>query len=268
MAHVAPEGGLVSAVGRLRAVMVALVVPVGGLVLWWLLSAGSSSPFYPPLETILATFRETWLSTRVGSDILPSLRRLGEGFALATFCGVAAGVLLGRVPVLNLALQPAIQFTRSIPATGLVPVGIVVLGIGDAPKILLIAFVCTFPILLNTSDAVRSIESGLEDVGRTFRLTRWQRITAIQLPSAAPQIFAGMRISLAIGFIIMIVAEMVGSTDGIGYVTLNAQQRFDVPVMWSGMILLGLLGALLNLLFVLIEQRVLRWHHRSTGRTS
>jgi ABC-type nitrate/sulfonate/bicarbonate transport system permease component len=113
---------------------------------------------------------------------------------------------------------------------------------------------------------VRGIERGLEDVGRTFRLTRRQRIFAVQLPSAAPQIFAGMRIALAIAFIMMIVTEMVGATSGIGFVTLNAQQSFQVPLMWSGMILLGVLGAFLNFLFLLVERRVLRWHYRSTGR--
>ena len=158
------------------------------------------------------------------------------------------------------------QFARSIPATGLVPVSITLMGIGNAPKIWLIGFVCMFPILLNTIDGVRGIERGLEDVGRTFRLTRRQRIFQIQLPSAAPQIFAGMRISLAFAFIMMIVTEMVGATSGIGFVTLNAQQSFQVPLMWAGMILLGLLGAFLNILFLLVERRVLSWHYRSTGR--
>jgi len=123
-----------------------------------------------------------------------------------------------------------------------------------------------FPILLNTIDGVRGIEPGLEDVARSFRLTRRQRIFTIQLPSAAPRIFAGMRIALSIAFIMMIVTEMIGATSGIGFVTLNAQQNFQVPLMWSGMILLGILGALLNFLFLLLERRVLRWHYRSTGR--
>ena len=123
-----------------------------------------------------------------------------------------------------------------------------------------------FPILLNTIDGVRSVERGLEDVARTFRLTRRQRIFQIQLPSAAPQIFAGMRISLAFAFIMMIVTEMVGATSGIGFVTLNAQQSFQVPLMWAGMLLLGILGALLNVLFLMLERRVLSWHYRSTGR--
>ena len=255
-----------SIAARARAVGVSLLVPVLVLVLWWVLSADSTSAFYPPLETILTNFRETWLFAHVGSDVVPSLERFVLGFALAVFLGIFCGVLLGRLRVLDLAFQPSVQFARSIPATGLVPVSITLMGIGNAPKIWLIGFVCMFPILLNTIDGVRGIERGLEDVGRTFRLSRRQRIFSIQLPSAAPQIFAGMRISLAFAFIMMIVTEMVGATSGIGFVTLNAQQSFQVPLMWSGMLLLGVLGAFLNFLFLLIERRVLSWHYRSTGR--
>jgi ABC-type nitrate/sulfonate/bicarbonate transport system permease component len=251
---------------RSRAIGVSLIVPVAVVVLWWVLSAGSTSAFYPSLQTILQNFRETWLFAHVGSDVVPSLIRFLLGYLLAVVGGVALGVLFGRLRTLDLAFQPSIQFARSIPATGLVPVAITLMGIGNAPKIWLIAFVCVFPILLNTIDGVRGIERGLEDVGRTFRLTRRQRIFAIQLPSAAPQIFAGMRIALAIAFIMMIVTEMVGATSGIGFVTLNAQQSFQVPLMWSGMLLLGVLGAFLNFLFLLVERRVLRWHYRSTGR--
>jgi ABC-type nitrate/sulfonate/bicarbonate transport system permease component len=256
----------VTAAARARSLAISLVVPVAAIVLWWVLSAHSTSTYYPPLHTIVTAFRKTWLFSHFGSDIVPSLIRLAAGYALAVVLGVVLGVLFGRVAMLDLAFKPAVQFARSIPATGLVPVSIVLLGIGTAPKIWLIAFVCLFPILLNTIDGVRSVEPGLEDVGTTFRLSRRQRVISIQLPSAAPQMFAGMRIALAFAFIMMIVSEMVGATNGIGFVTLNAQQSFDIPVMWSGMILLGILGATLNLGFVLVERHVLAWHYRSTGR--
>ncbi len=88
---------------------------------------------------------------------------------------------------------------------------------------------------------------------------------AIQMPSAAPQIFAGMRTAISLAFIMMIVTEMVGATSGIGFVTVNAQQSFRSAEMWSGMILLAVLGAALNGLFVLAEKRILRWHYRATG---
>lgn len=246
-------------------VAIGSVVPVVICVVWWFQSAGSTSPYFPPLERILTNFRKTWLFDRFGSDVVPSLTRLALGYLLACAVGISSGVLLGRIRVLDRAFQPAIQFARSIPATALVPIGITVAGIGDAPKVWLIAFVCVFPVLLNTIEGVRSVNSGLEDVGRTFALTRWQRVMAIQVPSASPHILAGMRIALPIAIIMMIVTEMVGATSGIGFITLNAQQAFQIPLMWSGMILLGVLGALLNGAFVLLERRVLRWHYQSVG---
>jgi ABC-type nitrate/sulfonate/bicarbonate transport system permease component len=253
--------------GRGRDVAIALAVPVAAVAIWWVASAGSTSPFYPSLQAILDSFRQTWLFAHFGSDIVPSLERMLAGYAIAVVVGVGLGVLLGRLRTVDRAVQPLVQFGRATPATALVPVGITLLGIGDAPKIYLIAFVSLFPILLNTIDGVRAIEPGLLDVARSFRLTRWQRVFALQLPSAAPQIFAGMRIALGIAFIMMIVTEMVAATSGIGYITLNAQQSFQSAQMWAGMILLALLGAGINLVFVAIERRVLRWHHGATGRS-
>jgi ABC-type nitrate/sulfonate/bicarbonate transport system permease component len=254
------------ALGRARAVGISLIVPVVAVMTWWFASQDSTSPFYPSLETIASNFRENWLFERFGSDVVPSLTRLALGYLVAVVAGVALGVLFGRQRELYRAFRPAVEFARSVPATALVPIVIVLLGLGDAPKIWLIGFVTMFPILLNTIDGVRSVEPGLEDVGRTFRLTRRQRILSIQLPSAAPQIFAGMRIALTIAFVMMVITEMIGATNGLGFVTLNAQQSFQVPLLWSGMILLGLLGALLNIVFVVAERRVLRWHHLSTQK--
>lgn len=247
-----------------RRIGIASVVPVVVGVFWWFESANSQSAFFPPLQSIVANFPDTWFQ-HFSSDIVPSLYRLAMGYLLAVVVGISLGILLGRLRMVDHALQPAIQFARSIPATALVPISITVAGIGDAPKIWLIVIVCAFPILLNTIEGVRSVNAGLEDVGRTFGLTRWQRIIAIQVPSASPYIFAGMRISLPIAIIMMIVTEMVGATSGIGFITLNAQQGFQIPLMWSGMILLGVLGALLNGAFVLVERRVLRWHYQSVG---
>lgn len=131
---------------RLRSLAIALVMPLALPVLWWFATAGSTSPFYPSLETILVSFRDTWLFSHVGSDAIPSLERFLFGYLLAIALGVGLGVLFGRLRLLDAAFQPAIQFSRSIPATALVPVSITLLGIGSTPKIWLIAFVCLFPI--------------------------------------------------------------------------------------------------------------------------
>ena len=179
---------------RTRIVGVSLIVPVVLIVLWWVLSADSTSAFYPSLSSILTSFKDTWLFSRVGSDVVPSLIRFGLGYLLAVFLGIFFGVLFGRLRLLDLAFQPTVQFARSIPATGLVPVSITLMGIGNAPKIWLIGFVCMFPILLNTIDGVRNVERWL----RTSRDVQHHAQTADlpdPLPSASPRIFAGMRMA-------------------------------------------------------------------------
>ncbi|MER7164901.1 ABC transporter permease [Micromonospora sp. NPDC000207] len=244
-----------------------LLVPVLLVLLWWTTSAGSTSPFYPPLREVLAAFGESWLFARVGSDLVPSLTRLLAGLLIATTVGIAVGTALGRNRLLRQALNPAVQFCRSLPGAALIPVSVVLFGIGDGSKILVIAFVCLFPVLLNTVDAVRGIDPQLEDVARSYRLTPAQRLAFVLLPAAAPQIFAGIRTALGIAFIMMVVTELYAATNGVGFVTLSARNSFDVPQMWAGTVLLGLLGVALSALFLALQRRVLRWHIGMTERT-
>lgn len=243
-----------------------LLVPVLLVLLWWATSVASSSPFYPPLNEVLRSFQETWLFARVGSDVVPSLARLLAGLLIATVVGVALGAALGRSRRLWQALNPSVQFGRSVPGTALVPVSVVLLGIGDVSKVVVIAFVCVFPVLLNTVDAVRGIDPQLEAVARSYRLTRGQRFAYLLLPAAAPQIFAGIRTALGIAFIMMVVTELYAATNGIGFVTVTARSSFDVPQMWAGTVLMGLLGVAVSVAFLALQRRVLRWHIGMTGR--
>lgn len=117
-----------------------------------------------------------------------------------------------------------------------------------------------WPILLNTQDGVGSVGPELGSMSLAYRLTLWQRIWRIVLPSALPQIFAGARTALAISFIVMVISEMLAATNGIGYFVLQSQSLSAITDMWSGIILLAILGYLLNLLFLAVQHRVLRWH--------
>ncbi|GAA3739434.1 ABC transporter permease [Plantactinospora mayteni] len=243
-----------------------LLVPGLLVLLWWTTSAGSTSPFYPPLREVLAAFQESWLFARLGSDLVPSVTRLLAGLLIATVVGIAVGAALGRSRLLARALNPAVQFCRSVPGTALIPISVVLFGIGDGSKILVIAFVCVFPVLLNTVDAVRGVDPQLEDVARSYRLTPVQRLAFVLLPAAAPQIFAGIRTALGIAFIMMVVTELYAATNGVGFVTLSARNSFDVPQMWAGTVLLGLLGVALSALFLVLQRRVLRWHIGMTER--
>jgi ABC-type nitrate/sulfonate/bicarbonate transport system permease component len=248
---------------RALATTLEITVPLLLLVLWGLLSANSDTYYFPPLTDILQTFMDTWVFERVRSDVLPSLTRLALGYGIACVVAVAAGVALGLSRPLRRATDPIVQFLRAIPPPALLPFGILVLGVGNAMKVFIIAFVCLWPVLLNTIDGVAGVDPTLRETARVYDIGPVDRVLRVTLPAAAPQIFAGMRTALSLALILMVISEMVASTNGIGYFVLQAQRSFAIPEMWSGILLLGILGYVLNALFLLVERRVLRWHRGS-----
>lgn len=245
---------------RSTAIGLEVGTPLLLLAVWWIWSEGANSFYFPPLSDILVEFRELWLFDRLGSDVAPSLLRATLGFAAACSVAVTGGLLLGLSPLARRVAMPVVDFVRAIPAPALIPFAILVFGVGDAMKIFIIALVCTFPILLNTIDGVRGIDSTLADTARMFGLTGWGRVRSVILPAAAPRVFAGMRTSLSLALILMVVSEMVASTNGIGFFVLQSQRSFAIPEMWAGILLIGLLGFALNAAFVSVERRVLSWH--------
>ena len=191
---------------------------------------------------------------------MPSLGRLAAGFVLAVVLRIALGVVLGRRPTLRRLLTPVIEFLRASPAPALIPFAILVLGVENDSKIFLIAVVCFFPALLNAIDGVAGVEPTLLDTSAVYRIGALDRLRFVVLPAAAPQIFAGVRTSLSLSLILMVISEMVASSNGIGYFILQSQRSFAITEMWSGILLLGLLGYLFNAVFTLVERRILAWH--------
>jgi ABC-type nitrate/sulfonate/bicarbonate transport system permease component len=236
-------------------------LPLALLALWWVASADSQSFYLPPLRQILATFADVWVGPRLVDDVLPSLVRLLAGFALATVLGVAVGVAVGSSRRLRAALEPVLEFLRAIPPPVLVPIFILVAGIGTTMKVLVIVSGCVWPILLNTVEGVRGRDEVLEDTCRAFGIAGSARLRHLVLRAASPQIVAGMRQALSIGIILMVISEMFAASSGLGFTIIQFQRGFAIPEMWSGILLLGLLGVALSLAFRVFERRVLAWYH-------
>jgi ABC-type nitrate/sulfonate/bicarbonate transport system permease component len=251
---------------RIRSVLVEAWLPVVLLALWWWASAGSTALYFPSLSAILRQFQQDWLFRHVGSDLVPSLEVLAMGYLAAVLAGLLLGVALGLSRRADQACRPLLEFLRAIPGVALLPVFVVLFDLGAEMKIVLIATGAVWPVLLNTIDGVRSVEPLLLDMARTFRLSRWQRLRRIVLPSAGPQIFAGARTALAIAVVVLVVGETVGSSGGIGYFLLDAERNFAITSMWGAIVALGVLGYLLNVLFRVVEAVALRWHRLQRAR--
>lgn len=243
-----------------KRVLVVLGLPIVLVAAWWFLSAGSESFFFPPLSEIIGSFSSTWFEGRIVSDVLPSLYRLLTGYALALVAGVALGTLIGSSPTLRAFTEPALEFFRAIPPPVMVPILMLFLGIFTTMKVFVIATGCLWPILLNTIEGVRGIDEVLRDTSRVYRIGGAARLRTLILRGASPQIVTGARQALSIGIILMVISEMFAANNGLGFTIVQFQRSFAIPEMWTGIILLGLVGVVLSVLFRLIERPALGWY--------
>jgi ABC-type nitrate/sulfonate/bicarbonate transport system permease component len=244
----------------LRVVLIA-ALPAVLVAIWWYLSADSTHFLFRPLPDILVAFRETWVGPRLVDDVAPSLSRLASGYALSLVLGVGLGVLIGSSRALRALLEPVLEFLRAIPPPALIPLIGLFAGIGDTRRVLIIVAGCVWPVLLNTVEGVRAVDEVLADTCRAYRIRGWGRLYQLVLRSASPQIMTGARQALAIGIILMVISELQRTDSGIGYSIEQFRTSFRYAEMWSGVILLGLLGVALSLLFRLADLWVLRWYH-------
>jgi ABC-type nitrate/sulfonate/bicarbonate transport system permease component len=248
---------------RLTRLIVPALLPIVLIFAWWYTSDGGPSIFFPPLSQILDRFQELWLFALVPEHVVPSLQSILLGLGISIVLGVGLGVLLGLNGYVATAVNPVLQFLRYLPAVALLPLAIQLIGIGQEMRVTIIVLGALWPILLNTVDGVRGISPGLVDVARSNRLRTFDWIFRVVIPSASPQIFAGIRASLAVSVILMFASELLGASRGIGYFILEAQRQFSLPEMWSGMILLGIIGYALNVVLMAIEYFALAWHRKA-----
>jgi len=244
----------------IRKAALALGLPLVLFAAWWVLTAGSDSIFFPPLSKILRTFADVWFSPRIWHDVVPSMVRLFVGYVSAVLLGLLLGIPIGASRRIRQLLEPVFEFLRAIPPPVLVPIFMLFVGIGDTMKTLVIVSGCVWPVLLNTVAGVRALDNVLDDVIYCYRIGMADRLWHFVLPGASPQIFTGMRQALSIGIILMVISEMFAASNGLGFSLVQFQRGFAIPEMWSGIILLGLIGIMLAFFFRLVENWMLAWY--------
>ncbi len=256
---------------RLGGAALRLSVLAGIAVAWQAATLVVDDPvFWPTFTAVAGRLWEAWIANPAAwtESIGPSLGRLLAGWLGAVAVGVALGTIIGLSRAAREYAGPTIHFLRAIPPPALLPLFIVLLGIGDGMKVVMIGFGAIWPILLNTADGVASVDRLQRDTGRAFRIAPVDRLARIVLPAASPRIFAGLRVSLSIAVIMMVLSEMAATVNGVGFELVQAQRSFRTLDVWAIIVLLGVIGYGLNAILALIEGRVLAWHRGATRTPS
>lgn len=222
--------------------------------------------YFPPASRVCAALAHLIVSGEILPDTARTLSRYARSYALATAVAVSLGVVLGASRFAYSLFAIIIEFLRPMPSVATIPVAILFLGVGDSMKIAVATYGTAWPILINTIDGVRNIDSTLINTGRALGLSRAQILRKIALPSALPYVVTGLRISLPIALIAITASEMIAGGNGLGFFILDEQQAFKVENMYAGIVLVSLLGYLLNRVFLFVEARGLAWHKQSRAR--
>jgi ABC-type nitrate/sulfonate/bicarbonate transport system permease component len=248
--------------GRLLGVIVFLVA----MALCQAWARLEPSFLFPPPSEVASHAWEVWpTSDFVTTVAAPSLRRLAAGYVLGTGLGVAFGVVMGASRAIRQTIEPLVELLRATPPIAIVPAAIVILGLDDSMRIAVISFGVLFPVLVNSLDGARAVSPEARDTASLLRLGRTERIRRIYLPAALPSIFAGLRVGLSIGLVMVFITEYYGGQDGIGYYIYLQWSQLNVPEVYGGILFLGLLGYVLNTLFLLVERHALGWHFGAAG---
>lgn len=227
--------------------------------IWQWLAASAHSYFFPTPAQISVTIGQDWALSGLRANLLPTVEELLGGVALGLAAGLLLGCVIGASQTVRLLSRAVVEFLRTLPAAALLPAGLVILGTGTTMRILLTGFVCCWPVTLNVVDGLDRFDPVALATARVYRLGFTERWRSVLLPGIARPLFVGIRNAVAVGIVMVVIAEMFTSSAGIGHFLSQAQQDFDLRGMWSGIVVLGLLGVLLNKLVEWGEAVVLRW---------
>jgi ABC-type nitrate/sulfonate/bicarbonate transport system permease component len=237
------------------------IVPILVLCVWeaavdagWISQMVLSSP-----SSIAAALFQQARSGGLWMDVGITLRRVAIGYGLAILIAVPTGLILGTSKTVRRLFITLLELLRPVPPIALIPVAILWLGIGEASKIFIIAYASIWPILLNVILGVESVPPIVQNTAKSLGLTGIRYFRKVVLPNSVPQVMVGLRVAGAISFVVVVAAEMVASTAGLGFGILDAERTFRTPDMFAGIVMLAVLGALVNLGLLHLERAATKW---------
>jgi ABC-type nitrate/sulfonate/bicarbonate transport system permease component len=244
--------------------LLSIISPLALLLLWDVLVRLGviDARFFPAPSTVATTLwamaksGELWINTEA------SLVRLFWGFLVGGIPALGLGIAMGLSPLLRAIVEPLIAATYPIPKSAIMPLILLIFGLGEASKIAMVAIGVFFPVAMNAVTGVLEINKIYLDVGRNYQASRWQVFRTIALPGALPFIMTGIKLGVGLGLILIAISEMLGAKSGLGYLIWNAWQILDVNVMYVGLFMIALLGFLFTHVLNALERWIVPWKFR------
>lgn len=246
---------------RLRELGLGLLAPFALLAIWQLTATFGWLPeqILPAPAVVLETAQLGWDDGSLLSATLISLWRVAEGFAAGAVAGLLIGGAIGLSATVRDLVQPLFLAVSQVPVLGWVPILILLVGLDEPLKIIIIAWAACLPVVLGTAQGIRDVPPGYLELGRALSFGRWSQLRTIVLPSAVPSMFTGLREGLANSWQTLVVVELLASYEGLGYLMSYGRQLFQLELVLVAMIVVGAIGLTLHLLLAGIEARLQRW---------
>lgn len=221
-----------------------------------------SPALLPPPSSVVRALVTLIADGDIWQPLLHTTALFAGSYALACALGIAIGIWMGCSEFVDGLLQPLVELLRPIPKSALVPALFLFLGIGPLTMVTVVVFAAVFPVLINVYQGVRALDPVLSETAQTFGCSRWRTIRSVVLPATLPAIFTGMKVSLSLGIVLAVLAEMLAGQSGLGFIILDTQRGFQTDQMYAWVVVLAAFGAACSLLFDRIERLAIPWHGR------
>jgi sulfonate transport system permease protein len=252
-------------IAYLRGIATAWVFPLSVLTFWWLAAEHGwvAEQILPNPTVVAATFGDLWQSSDILSNLGISLLRVIYGFIAGALIGLALGVSIGLSPIAKDYLYPIFRIFAQVPSLGWLPLLMMVVGIEESLKIILIAKAVAVPITINTYQGIQNVPTRFIEVAKVYGFSRWQLLRRVVLPSAFPPIWNGIRYGMTHAWLALVAVELLASSEGLGFMIVYGRQLFQLDVVMAAVIVVGAVGFAIDKILALIEKRLLHWRRDS-----
>ncbi|HEY4319176.1 MAG TPA: ABC transporter permease [Herbaspirillum sp.] len=241
--------------------LISVASPIALLIIWEILVRLGvlDARFFPAPSSVFETLVQLVEDGSLWANTWATLQRLFWGFFLGGIPGLLLGIGMGLNRTLRAMVDPLISTTYPVPKSAIFPLILLIFGLGEGSKIVMVAIGVFYPVLINSTIGVLEINKIYLDVGRNFKASRWQTFRTIAFPGAVPSIMSGIKLGLGLGLMLIAIAEMIGAKSGLGYMIWNAWEILSVETMYVGLIVIALLGVIFSIVLNEVESKLVPW---------